>query len=204
MDIYEKIKHYLMLKSLEIRDISLYHGRMGIVLTLYLYAQKKNDDNLKNFAWDLLQTIYNNVYDNMPYGLECGFAGIGYGITMLKKYGIFDCNLNSVLYDIDNKIMAYDPRRITDISFRNGLLGIYYYIQQRSSVEKDIYSFDTTYLKELQTRVNRISEPIQDKKTFNIAMDLQRPLWNIQEYVNKELGLDSGISYYLFTYCKKN
>lgn len=41
MDVNQRISNHLILKSLELRDISLYHGKMGLVLAQYLYAGQK-------------------------------------------------------------------------------------------------------------------------------------------------------------------
>lgn len=59
---YRKIVDYLLLKSPYIQDIGLFHGKMGIVFSLYAYAKKYNDRLLEDFAWDLLQQIYNKVH----------------------------------------------------------------------------------------------------------------------------------------------
>lgn len=101
MNEHLRIANYLMLKSIELQDISLYHGKMGIVLALSLYAHQEGKKNLNDFAWDLLQDVYKGVNETLPIGLEYGLSGIGYGITLLKKHGIVDCILNEVLYDID-------------------------------------------------------------------------------------------------------
>ena len=41
MNEHLRIANYLMLKSIELQDISLYHGKMGIVLALSLYAHQE-------------------------------------------------------------------------------------------------------------------------------------------------------------------
>lgn len=201
MNEIEKIVCHLMLKCADLRDISLYHGRTGIVFALYAYAQKKEDENLKEYAWDLLQTVYKGIYDNQPYGLEWGLAGIGYGVTLLKKYGIFDCDLNNVLYEIDQKIMAYDPRRISNFSFRNGALGIHSYLCLRQSVENSLRSFDTTYLHELQMQIQNNHRFDHEILHRDVLHDLQLPQWDISEYADKALGLDAGMAYFLLSYC---
>lgn len=44
-----------MLKSIEMSDISLYHGKMGIVLALYIYALQSAQEHIKDYAWDMLK-----------------------------------------------------------------------------------------------------------------------------------------------------
>lgn len=146
MDKNLQIANYLMLKSISIRNISLYHGKTGILLALYLFSHQEEKENIKEYAWDLLQDIHKDINETLPLGLEYGLAGIGLGMTLLKSHGIIDCDLNDLLYDIDQQIMMYDPRRFTDFSFRNGALGIKHYIEQRLVVEQELLSFGTFYL----------------------------------------------------------
>ena len=65
-----KIADYLLLKSPYIHDIGLLHGKMGVVVSLYAYANKYHDQLLEDFAWDLLQQIYENVHTDMPIGMD--------------------------------------------------------------------------------------------------------------------------------------
>lgn len=186
-----------MLKSIETSDISLYHGKMGIVLALYIYAQQSAQEHIKDYVWDLLQEVYNGVNETQPVGLEYGLAGIGYGTTLLKKYGIFDCDLDEVLCNIDQKIMTYDPRRITDFTYRTGAWGLSNYISLRMNVEGKISSFDTQYLQELQyvLSANQAYNKGMPEKT--IWTDLQAPDWELSDFQNHPLGIDEGLAYYL-------
>lgn len=80
-----KIADYLLLKSPYIQDVGLFHGKMGIVVSLYAYANKYGDSLLEDYAWDLLQQIYEEVHTDMPIGLENGLTGTGYGTSLLCK-----------------------------------------------------------------------------------------------------------------------
>lgn len=198
MELPDRIKNHLMLKCLTIQDISLYHGKTGIALTLYLYAQKHQDETLEEYAWDLLQAVQEGVNECMPYGMEWGLAGIGTGITLLKKNKALDCDLNSVLADIDTKIMEHDPRRIDDFSFRNGALGLYSYISLRISTEGTISSIDASYLAELQTLLQKHASQ-QTTVPTDFSKDLQVPPWEMSDFIDKPLGLDGGAAYFLYS-----
>lgn len=43
MELLDRLKNHLMLKCLELQDISLYHGKTGIALALYLHAHQRQD-----------------------------------------------------------------------------------------------------------------------------------------------------------------
>lgn len=66
MELLDRLKNHLMLKCLELQDISLYHGKTGIALALYLHAHQHQDENLEEYTWDLLQTVHEGVNECLP------------------------------------------------------------------------------------------------------------------------------------------
>ena len=96
----KKIADYLLLRSSYLQEVGLFHGKMGVVVALYMYSSKYNDKLMEEYAWDLFQQIYDKVHIDMPVGLETGLAGIGYGTTLLYKYGLVICDLNEILMDV--------------------------------------------------------------------------------------------------------
>ena len=189
-----KIVDYLLISSPYMHDIGLFHGKMGVVIALYLYSAKYRDELISDYAWDLLQHIYDNINSNMPFGLEYGLAGIGYGTTILYKHGLVDCDLNSILVDVDSKIMEHDPRRIKDMSIRSGVEGLMQYIALRKSTGEPFETFDAQYLTELYTTASPIASVFQDKSIMSI---LNAPTFSIEEYTEKPLGIDGGSAYYI-------
>ena len=71
------------------QELGLFHGKMGVVVALYLYADAYGDEVMREYAWELFQQVYDGVHTDMPVGLERGLAGIGYGTTLLCKRLIF-------------------------------------------------------------------------------------------------------------------
>ena len=139
----DKIADYLLLRSSYMQELGLFHGKMGVVVALYLYADAYGDEVMREYAWELFQQVYDGVHTDMPVGLERGLAGIGYGTTLLCKRGLVECSLNDILEDIDRKIMERDPRRLTDMSVRSGVRGLMLYLDLRQSVEA-VATFDST------------------------------------------------------------
>lgn len=197
MDTNERISNQLLLKSIELQNIGLYHGKMGLVLALYLYAHQAEQEHINDFAWDLLQEVYKGVNETLPVGLEYGLSGIGYGVSLLKKHGIFDCDLNDVLQGIDQKIMAYDPRRITDFSYRSGAWGVCSYIRLRQEVEGQVSSFDPQYLQELQQALATAPAFPNGVPHRTLWEDLQAPDWELSEFHDKPIGINGGLAYFL-------
>lgn len=190
----QKITDYLLLKSPFIQDIGLFHGQMGIVLALYLYADKYQDKLLQEYAWELFLQVHEKIHTDMPVGLEYGLAGIGYATTLLYKHGLVDCDLNDVLSAIDSKIMERDPRRMTDMGLRTGAAGLIAYIRLRMTTREPLTSFDNLYLSELR----QVSAASKIEAQPPSLLDLLTPPdFAIDEYVEKPWGIDQGSSYYI-------
>lgn len=189
----EKIANYLLLHSSYMRELGLFHGKMGIVVALYLYADALHDDVMRDYAWELFQQVYDGVHTDMPIGLERGLAGIGYGTALLCKRGLLECSLNDILVDIDQKIMERDPRRIADKSVRTGGRGLMMYLKLRQSVEM-VTTFDSSYLKELRDTMAGYVAPSEEMQLMSI---LNEPTFAETDYLEKPLDIDGGSAYYI-------
>lgn len=189
----DKIADYLLLHSSSIHELGLFHGKMGIVVALYIYADAQHDDVMREYAWELFQQIYDGVHTDMPIGLERGLAGIGYGTTLLCKRGLVECSLNDILADVDQKIMERDPRRLTDNSVRTGGRGLMMYLNLRQSVET-VTSFDSNYFKELQ---DTMAGPIASSNEMQLTDILNEPTFAETDYLDKPIAIDGGSAYYI-------
>lgn len=188
-----QIASYLIMKASNVRDIGLYHGKMGIVCSLYSYSFTTGNKCFEDYAWDLFQDVYSGVYESMPLGVENGLAGVGCGVIMINQMLKMDTNLNDVLWEIDKKIMLHDPRRMTDMSFRSGALGLWSYITMRKKFGI-LSSIDEVYQKELGECIIN-NNAVENTKT--IMDDIAKPSWEASEYQGKAMGIDAGMAYYL-------
>lgn len=189
-----KIVDYLLLKSLYIHDVGLFHGKMGIVLALFAYADRYDDPVLEEYAWDLFQQVYDGVHADMPLGLENGLSGIGYGTTLMCAKGWAECDLNAVLADVDDKIMLRDPRRLKDSSLRSGTGGLQLYLDFRQSIGGPLKTFDRRYLSELQSAA---PHRLRTEDPANFVKYLTEPAFPMTEYLEKPIGIDGGSAYYI-------
>ena len=188
------VVNYLLLHSSHINNVSFFHGKMGIVVAMYAYANRKKDKLIEEYAWDLLQQVYDGVYSDMPIGLENGLAGIGYATTFLCEKGWVECDLNTILFDIDYKIMERDPRRMTDYSMRTGLKGLQVYLTLRGKSGAPLLTFDEVYINELYSILANQSPFNVD---INILELLNKPEFSIHEYLEKPIKIDGGSAYYI-------
>lgn len=194
MQITTCLINHLALQTIQVQDSSLYHGRMGIILSLYCYGTVYGNSYICDYASDILQNSADDYYD-VDISLENGLSGIALGYTLLYQAEMFKDDLNDILYEIDKKIMSVDPRRIDDYSFRKGALGVLYYINTRLSVNQTCASLHKDYVKELETNVKNNVCETNGKET--LMKDLRQPIWEATDYLDKDAGIDKGSAYYL-------
>lgn len=186
--------NYLALQTIQVTDSGLYHGKMGIILSLYCHGIVQGNKVLCDYASDILQNTVDEYYD-VDISIENGLSGLGLGFTLLYKSGMFKDNLNDILYEIDKKIMSVDPRRMEDYSFRKGALGILFYIMTRLSVNQECVSIHKDYIQELEANIKRNSCEAVRQELF--IESLRQPSWKMEDYLGKEIGIDNGSAYYL-------
>lgn len=147
-DLLEDAFLYLTLNASFISDLGLFHGKMGCVLFFAQYARYTHDEYYEEFANELLDEICEDIIKDIPFGLEYGLCGIGWGIEYLVQNGFLEGDTDEILEDFDNRIMEYDVLRMSDLSFRQGLAGIAFYVIARLSALRDSERkpFDSDYL----------------------------------------------------------
>ena len=74
-----RIANHLILHSIDIEDIGLFHGKMGVVLFFAHYARYTDSAIYDDFAGELLEEICENIPETLPINLETGLCGIGWG-----------------------------------------------------------------------------------------------------------------------------
>lgn len=198
MDELKQIANYILLHGRYQRNIGLFHGKAGIMLTMFLFSQKTGISVYHDFTEDLFDDVQNQLYDNMPIGMENGLAGIAYAMSYLANKNILSFDQNEILSDIDNKIMSVDPRRITDLSFNTGALGIWIYINERMKCKEVLTSIDGQYIGELKDILKEGYS--SNTSEFNLLERLQKPTFSIHEYEKQKLDIDEGVAYYLLKY----
>lgn len=106
-------------------DLSLFTGRMGLVLFFFHYSRYTKSALYENFAEELLDDIYEDITNDMPVSLEDGLCGVSWGMLYLMQQGFVDGNADEVLEMIDRKIEVYDVRYVG---------GVDHYLRFRSAL----------------------------------------------------------------------
>ncbi|MDR1201548.1 MAG: hypothetical protein LBL58_07970 [Tannerellaceae bacterium] len=198
-NILERIASHLIINASFLPDLSLYHGKMGIVLFFAHYARYTRETLYDDFAGELLDEIYEEIHTDIPVNFESGLCGIGWAIEYLVWNKFAEGDVAEILEDIDLRIMERDPLRIKDLRLRTGLAGIAYYVAAHiPDINKNTTVLDTGYLRNLQEaickaelkekRENQLSFPafLLEKNTIEIENDT--------DISTLPLGITNGIS----------
>lgn len=191
----QRLTNYILNEVGRMPAVGLYHGQMGAVLALSLYARQQKDDLLENLLQNLLNAIYEKISVNMPLGMEDGLVGIGYGLTLMAEFTRENADLDDALHEVDQCVMYVDPTRYPDLSFRTGLAGVWAYIRERRKIGSSLASFDERYMN-LLTKVI-IDNGLMDHQ-WSLLEQIDTPSFEADEYVGKILDLSGGCSFYLF------
>lgn len=193
--VLQQIANHLIINSSFLTDLSLFHGKTGIVLFFYEYARYTNNPIYEEFAGELLDEIFDEVHDGISVDFENGLSGIGWGILYLLKNKFIAGNPNDILEDIDMKILEVNLLRVRDISLERGITGIATYLTNRLSVQCGMSCFDTGFISDLQ-------KLLSDQK-LNTGFDLCSfvnlcSYSSIKGIARKSFGLHDGYAGYGF------
>jgi hypothetical protein len=196
-ELMERVARHLALFSSFISNTGLYHGKMGIILSLFHYGRFTGHTLYDDIAGELLDEICEDVRKDMPVNFENGLCGIGWGIEYLLANNFAEGDSDVILASIDRKIMERDIRRISDKSFPTGLSGISCYIDKRlhSSFRRaGDMPFDETYLNDWKTVAG--SSHFPDDKQILCTITETTPEGD--DFLSWNQGLSNGCAGFLF------
>ena len=118
-----QIADMLMLNGTLTECPGLVHGKMGVAVFFFHYAQYTGNELFADYAMDLIGEMMNQIHVNSPADYEKGIAGIGVGIDYLIHNKFLDTE-DDICSDLDDRIfraVMYEPWQ--DFSLYNGLTG---------------------------------------------------------------------------------
>ena len=84
----------------------LSNGKMGIAIFLYHYSRFSNKKIYANFAGELLDQVFNEIYKTDPGCFQSGMTGIGWGIEYLVQKNFVKADTDEILNEMDEKIYS--------------------------------------------------------------------------------------------------
>jgi hypothetical protein len=116
----KRIADHQMLHGSFRRDLGVLNGKMGIVLFFFHYARYTGRVLYEDFAGEMLEEVIQELHSDLPIRFSDGLCGIGWGVEYLIQNAFIAGDSDEILEDLDQKIMEWDPRRATDLSFESG------------------------------------------------------------------------------------
>lgn len=119
----QQITDMLILNGTLTECPGLLHGKMGIAIFFFHYAQYTNNMLFADYAMDLIDEILNQLHVNSQANYKKGIAGIGVGFDYMIRNNFLDIE-DDICEDFDGRMyraVKYDPWQ--DFSQYNGLTG---------------------------------------------------------------------------------
>lgn len=168
----EKTFTYVQDKFPLVNGIGLFDGMSGILLAALLYAEFSHKD-LDTFVQHIWDKLTDELSKEHNLSFQTGFAGVGWALIYAASHKLIEDDIESELSLIDHKIMTMSIKRNSDLSFLNGLGGIYCYVTARLGFAKRNNTANSTltsdFLEELDDEVIRVIEKSEDWRTKNFA-----------------------------------
>lgn len=135
-----QISNMLILNGILVNCPGLLHGKTGVAVFFFHYAQYTGNGLFEDYALDLIVEIQEQIHLNNSADYERGIAGIGIGMDYLIRNNFLETD-NDFFEDLDQRMyraVMYDPWQ--DFSLYDGLTGYgRYWIsrmhQQASSIQ---------------------------------------------------------------------
>lgn len=154
----KQIADTLLLRGNFCQNVSLFYGKTGMCLFLFLYARRTGNPWYEEFAGELLEDVCSHLSSSLPVSFADGLCGIGWSIEFLKQKGFIEGDTDEILSEIDAKVMERDLRRVSDSSFESGIGGIAAYVHCRQNTlrKKSYVPFDSIFENDLKEACQRL------------------------------------------------
>lgn len=171
----QQIGELLLLNGTLTEDPGLVHGKMGIAVFLFHYAQYTENMLFADYAMDLIGEIQNQLHVDSCADYEKGVAGIGVGIRYLIQNDYLDAEDN-IFEDLDQRMyraVMYDPWR--DFSLYGGLAGYGRYWISRLPYQKSSTQARECIWHIVELIKGKLSEILPEERTciYSFLLDLQ-------------------------------
>lgn len=142
----QRIVHALIMKALNCKSIGLFDGKMGVAIAFYHYYRHTGNHVYEQYANALLDSVLDGVTREADTSMATGLCGIGWGIDYILQNGFAEGDSMEVCQQIDERIMLYDPKRMSD----NALEDLIHYILIHC---KNGMPFDVQYISDIESAV---------------------------------------------------
>lgn len=172
----KQIADMLLLNGTLTESSGLVHGKMGIAVFFFHYAQFTGNLLFADYAMDLIGGMLDQIHVNSPADYEKGLAGIGIGIDYLIRNNFLNVE-DDICEDFDGRMVRavkYDP--YPDFSQYGGLTGYGRYWMTRLHYQSSSMLAQECLLhvvEQIEVQLGNITN-IEQTDVFCFMYDLQR------------------------------
>lgn len=158
MDAEEKRKALgqLLLHGDSVASCGLFWGKSGIALALFHEGVEHSVEPITDYAGYLLEKVATGFSKYAPLGLADGMAGVGWTFEFLAQHHYLCIDTAEACREIDQRIMDFNPSRLTDTSLETGWTGILTYMVSHLQGNAGKEPFDREYLLQLKEAVETV------------------------------------------------
>lgn len=148
--------------------IGLFDGLAGALVAVLLRVEAGHEDHaeLASAIWEKLSREFSRQH-NLSF--RTGLAGVGWALVYSASHRLIEDSVEDELAAIDRKIMTLSVRRSSDLSFLDGLGGIYCYVTARLGFDRrngrENATFAPDFLQEMDREACRVMEETDDWRT---------------------------------------
>lgn len=166
---------WLREQSRSITSAGLYAGTTGLLLTA-LYHVEIGHEESEEWAVALWESLATTLQQPRVNNFRCGNAGIGWALIYAATHGLLEDNVEEELRWIDQQVETQSIARTKDLSFWEGVGGIYAYVVTRCLYARSYTTsttsgvvesplFSTSFIEELTSEAPHILDASEDWRT---------------------------------------
>lgn len=211
----QKLLNHLVLHSHDApKSFGLFNGMTGIMLVLAHYARVREMPLIENISDFLMEKITTNLSTDITIDFADGAAGIGWGVEFLIQEGYMKGCGVEITRELDERIMSFDIRRMSDLSLETGVPGLFHYVVShiQGAFRNSNRVFDEQYLSDWKHTLRCLIDRYPNEgKWVNMQYELNEVLrgtqlykFNLAQFVKplkripmNTLGLRRGLAGYL-------
>lgn len=152
--------------------IGLFDGLAGALIATLLYVEAGHETQ-ESLATELWERLSSQLSQPHNLSFRTGLAGVGWALIYAASHGLIEDSIEAELALIDRQVARLSLRRCDDLSFLDGLGGIYAYVTARLGYDRrrglPEATFAPGFLEEMDAEARRVLTDSDDWRTKNFA-----------------------------------
>ena len=150
----------------------LFDGLAGALIATLLYVEAGHEAQ-EGLATELWERLSSQLSQPHNLSFRSGLTGVGWALIYAASHGLIEDSIDAELALIDRQVATLSLRRCDDLSFLDGLGGIYAYVTARLGYDRRRHLPETTFapgfLEEMDAEARRVLTDSDDWRTKNIT-----------------------------------